>query len=92
MRKIIAGVTMHPEHNVEWYTVSLKNSNGTYNTLLSEKFDRKKPYGVDFAIETAINACTKQEISVLTEEEIAWIRTVDAVEYQTEIQSVELKI
>jgi|688.fasta_scaffold298745_1 hypothetical protein len=92
MRKLIAGVTMNPEQNVEWYTVKLKNQDGTYNTLLSEKFDRKKSYGVDFAIETAERVLTDQLIAALTTEEIAWIRTIDAVEYQEEIKTAGLQI
>jgi hypothetical protein len=91
MRKLVAGVNSHPEKNVEWYSINLKNSDGTYTTLLSEQFDRKKPYGVEFAIATAQQALAEKAIATLTEEEIAWIRTVDAIEYQTEIQSVELK-
>ena len=87
MRKLVAGVNMHPEQNVEWYTINLKNQDGTYTTLLSEKFDRKKPYGVEFAITTAEQALTEQTIDELTPEELAWVRTADAVEYQTEIQS-----
>lgn len=87
MRKLVAGVTMHPEQNVEWYTVNLKNQDDTYTTLLSEKFDRKKSYGVDFAIETAQQVLAEQALSALTTEEIVWIRTVNATEYQTEINA-----
>jgi fumarylacetoacetate (FAA) hydrolase family protein len=85
MRKLIAGVTMHLEQNVEWYTINLKNQDGTYTTLLSERFDRKKSYGVDFAISVAERILSEQSMSDLTDEEINWIRTVDAADYQIEI-------
>ena len=87
MRKLIAGVTIHPEQNVEWYIINLKNQDGTYTTLLSERFDRKKSYGVDFAINVAARVLSEQSMSDLTDEEISWIRAADVVDYQNEIQA-----
>ena len=81
MRKIIGGVTMSPTENSEWYFVCVKNDDNTYENLLYEKFDRKKPYGVDFIIETA-NAKLSAK---LTPQEIEWLRTVDVLEFQQEI-------
>ena len=92
MRKLIAGVTMHPEQNAEWYTINLKNQDESYTTLLSERFDRKKAYGVEFAIATAEQVLTEQAITALTAEELAWIRTADAIEYQSEIQAAGSQI
>jgi hypothetical protein len=81
MRKIIGGVAMHPTEGAEWYFVSVKNEDDTYENLLYEKFDRKKPYGVDFIIETANAGLT----TGLTPQEIEWIQTADVVEFQAEI-------
>jgi hypothetical protein len=81
MRKIIGGVAMHPTEGAEWYFVSVKNEDDTYENLLYEKFDRKKPYGVDFIIETANSELTAE----LTPQEIEWIQTADVVEFQREI-------
>ena len=81
MRKIIGGVAMHPTESAEWYFVSVKNEDDTYENLLYEKFDRKKPYGVNFIIETANARLT----TGLTPQEIEWIQTADVVEFQAEI-------
>jgi hypothetical protein len=88
MRKIIGGVAMHPTEMVEWYFVSVKNEDNTYENLLYEKFDRKKPYGVDFIIETANTELT----AGLTPQEIEWLRTVDVLEFQQEIQDAATSV
>jgi hypothetical protein len=88
MRKIIGGVAMHPTESVEWYFVSVKNEDNTYENLLYEKFDRKKPYGVDFIIETSNNELAAE----LTPQEIEWLRTVDVLEFQEEIQAAAASV
>ena len=85
MRKIIGGVAIHPTNGTEWYFVSVKNEDNTYENLLHEKFDRKKPYGIDFVIETAAAKLAEKSAPVLTEQEIEWLRTVDTLDLQTEI-------
>ena len=88
MRKIIGGVVMHQSDSVEWYFVSVKNEDNTYENLLYEKFDRKKPYGVDFIIETS----NKELATELTLQEIEWLQTVDALEFQQEIQAAAASV
>jgi hypothetical protein len=79
MRKVFGGVTLHPDQLVEWYNVSIKNEDESVENLLSERFDRKKSYGLDFVISTA-NSVLEQS---LTEEEISWLQNVDPLELQT---------
>lgn len=81
MRKIIGGVAAHPTENTEWYFVSVKHPDNTYENLLYEKFDRKKPYGKDFIVEVADIKLTNK----LTDQEIDWLRAVDPLELQKEI-------
>ena len=81
MRKVFGGVTVHPELSAEWYTVSIKNEDGTLQSLFDERFDRKKAYGIDFVVEKA-NSVLEQP---LTEDEINWLRNVDPIELQQEI-------
>ena len=81
MRKVFGGVTVHPELSAEWYTVSIKNEDGTFQSLFDERFDRKKAYGIDFVVEKA-NSVLEQP---LTEDEINWLRNVDPIELQQEI-------
>jgi hypothetical protein len=85
MRKLIGGVAMHPTEAAEWYFISIKNENDTYENLFYDRFNRKKSYGVDFVIETAAIKLAEQSAAALTEQEIEWLRTVDAVDLQTEI-------
>ena len=56
----------------------------TVQNLLTENFNRKKSYGIDFVITTA-NQLLEQQ---LTEEEITWLRNTDTVELQNEILSI----
>jgi hypothetical protein len=79
MRKIFGGVTVHPDQTAEWYTVSIKNEDGTIQEIYDERFDRKKSYGIDFVIETADRELSQK----LTEEEITWFRNADTEELQT---------
>jgi hypothetical protein len=85
MRKVFGGVTMHPEQLVEWYTVTLKNNDNTYETLFNEKFDRKKPYGTDYVIEKANQIFLERIELPLTDEEVNWFKSLDPIELQTEI-------
>jgi len=85
MRKVFGGVTMHPEQLVEWYAVTLKNDDNSYETLFDEKFDRKKSYGVEFVIEKANEIFLERIELPLTGEEVSWFKTLDPIELQTEI-------
>jgi hypothetical protein len=85
MRKVFGGVTMHPEQLVEWYAVTLKNDDNSYETLFDEKFDRKKSYGVEFVIEKANQIFLERIELPLTGEEVSWFKTLDPIELQTEI-------
>ena len=85
MRKVFGGVTMHPEQLVEWYAVTLKNDDNSYETLFDEKFDRKKSYGVEFVIEKANQIFLERIELPLTGEEVNWFKTLDPIELQTEI-------
>ena len=84
MRKVFGGVIMHPEELQEKYTIYVKNEDDTVQNLLTENFNRKKSYGIDFVITTA-NQLLEQQ---LTEEEITWLRNTDTVELQNEILSI----
>ena len=85
MRKVFGGVVMHPEQLVEWYTVTLKNDDNTYETLFDEKFDRKKSYGTEYVIEKANQIFLERIELPLSEEEVNWFKTLDPLELQTEI-------
>jgi hypothetical protein len=85
MRKVFGGVVMHPEQLVEWYAVTLKNDDNTYETLFDEKFDRKKSYGPDYVIEKANEIFLERIELPLTEEEVSWFTSLDPIELQTEI-------
>ena len=85
MRKVFGGVTMHPEQLVEWYAVTLKNEDNTYETLFDEKFDRKKSYGPDYVIEKANEIFLARIELPLSEEEVSWFTSLDPIELQTEI-------
>ena len=83
MRKIFGGVTFTLNDTTEQYVVAVKNSDDSLVKLFSERFDRKKAYGVDFVIETAADLLD----TPLTEEEIAWYRSADHTELQELILS-----
>ena len=85
MRKVFGGVIMNPEQLVEWYTVTLKNDDNTYETLFDEKFDRKKSYGPDYVIEKANQIFLERIELPLSEEEVSWFKSLDPIELQTEI-------
>jgi hypothetical protein len=85
MRKVFGGVAMHPEQLVEWYAVTLKNDDNTYETLFNEKFDRKKPYGTEYVIEKANEIFLERIELPLTEEEVSWFKSLNTIELQTEI-------
>lgn len=85
MRKVFGGVTMHPEQLVEWYRVTLKNNDNTYETLFDEKFDRKKSYGTEYVIEKANQIFLERIELPLSEEEVSWFTTLSPIELQTEI-------
>jgi hypothetical protein len=87
MRKIIGGVGVNTIDQSEWYFISVKNEDNTYENLLYEKFDRKKSYGVEFVIETANRILLEKSAASLTDEETSWLRNVDANTLQTEILS-----
>ena len=87
MRKVFGGVIMHPEQLVEWYAVTLKNEDNTYETLFNEKFDRKKPYGPGYVIEKANEIFLERIELPLTEEEVSWFNSLEPIELQTEILS-----
>jgi hypothetical protein len=85
MRKVFGGVVMHPEQRVEWYTVTLKNDDNTYETLFDEKFDRKKSYGTEYVIEKANQIFLERIELPLSEEEVSWFKSLDPIQLQTEI-------
>ena len=85
MRKVFGGVVMHPEQLVEWYKVTLKNDDNTYETLFDEKFDRKKSYGTEYVIEKANQIFLERIELPLSEEEVNWFKNLDPLELQTEI-------
>jgi len=85
MRKVFGGVVMHPEQLVEWYAVTLKNQDNTYETLFNEKFDRKKSYGPEYVIEKANEIFLERIELPLTDEEVNWFKSLDPMELQTEI-------
>lgn len=91
MRKIFGGVTVHPTHTTEWYFVTVKQANGTYETLHEEKFDRKKVYGKDFVIATAKEQLAALGQSPLTEQEESWYVDADNSELQNEIIAAATK-
>lgn len=85
MRKVFGGVVVDNATIKEVYFVAVLNQDGTIEKLFEEDFDRKKTYGHDFIIETAnVNLAEK-----LTADEIDWLRTVDAVEFQDLILSID---
>ena len=90
MRRVFGGVTIHPEQLVEWYTVTLKNDDNTYETLFDEKFDRKKPYGTDYVIEKANQIFLERIELPLNEDEVDWFRTLSTDDLQTEISAAAL--
>jgi hypothetical protein len=85
MRKVFGGVIMHPEQQVEWYAVTLKNDDNTYETLFDEKFDRKKSYGTEYVLEKANQIFLERIELPLSEEEVNWFKNLDPLELQTEI-------
>lgn len=85
MRKIFGGVKAHPTHTTEWYFVTVKQEDGTYETLHEEQFDRKKLYGKDFVVAMAKEQLVASGQSPLTEEEESWYQAADNAELQPEI-------
>jgi hypothetical protein len=85
MRKIIGGVSLNKDSQSEWYCISIKNDDNTYETLFDEKFDRKKSYGPDYVIEKANQIFLERIELPLTEEEVNWFTSLDPIELQTEI-------
>jgi hypothetical protein len=85
MRKIIGGVSLNKDSQSEWYCISIKNDDNTYETLFDEKFDRKKSYGPDYVIEKANQIFLERIELPLTEEEVSWFTSLDPIELQTEI-------
>lgn len=89
MRKVFGGVVVDSNLK-EIYCVSLVNDDGSMTHLAEETFDRKKPYGVDFVIETAQTALESKGLDQLTEDEISWLRTAGNEELQELILSLKL--
>lgn len=87
MRKLIGGVGLNSEDQTEWYFISIKHEDNTYENLLHEKFDRKKSYGVNFVTETAAKILLDKAAPPLTEAEIEWLQNIDSTALQTEILS-----
>ena len=85
MRKIIGGVSFDQTSQSEWYFISIKNEDNTYENLSYEKFDRKKAYGLEYVIERANEIFLERIELPLTEEETNWLRTLSPIDLQTEI-------
>jgi hypothetical protein len=85
MRKIIGGVSFNQASQSEWYFISIKNENDTYENLLYERFDRKKSYGLEYVIEKANQIFLERIELPLSEEEVNWFTTLDPIQLQTEI-------
>lgn len=90
MRKIIGGVSFNKDSHTDWYFISIKNDDNTYENLFSEKFDRKKPYGPDYVIEKANEIFLERIELPLSEEEVNWFKSLDTIELQTEILAAAL--